>query len=170
MGLVVIHEDSQASGILFSVRTPPSLGVLLKTPGRGAEGPGDQTEHNQGDTQQPITSFSQDDLNRGRISYRHQTTGGTNDSLLLAATNGVTEVGPITLEIDVIPKLLPLQVSGLTLDEGSSQPLTLDIIKVTNHHFRGLNFLYEVIVPPQHGHLEHRRIPGMPISAFTHTE
>ncbi|KAG7249960.1 hypothetical protein CRUP_019259, partial [Coryphaenoides rupestris] len=117
---------------------------FLETPGRGAEGPGDQTEHNQGDTQQPITSFSQDDLNRGRISYRHQTTGGTNDSLLLAATNGVTEVGPITLEIDVIPKLLPLQVSGLTLDEGSSQPLTLDIIKVTNHHFRGLNFLYEL--------------------------
>jgi len=63
-----------------------------------------------------------------------------------------------------------LQVSDLTLDEGSSLPLTTDIIKVANHHFSGMNFLYQVIVPPQHGYLEHSRIPGMPISAFTHTE
>ena len=106
----MIHEDSQASGIVFSVQTPPSLGFLLKTSGWGAEEPAGQTEHNQGDTQQPITSFTQDDLNRGWVSYRHQTAGGTNDSLLLAATNGVTEVGPITLGIDIIPKLLPLLV------------------------------------------------------------
>lgn len=48
--------------------------------------------------------------------------------------------------------------------------LTSDIIKVKSHHFSGMNFLYQVIVPPRHGHLEHSRIPGMPITAFTHTE
>lgn len=63
-----------------------------------------------------------------------------------------------------------LQVSDLTLDEGSSMPLTPDIIKVASHHFSGMNFLYQVITPPRHGHLEHSRIPGMPITAFTHTE
>ncbi|CAL8384343.1 unnamed protein product, partial [Gadus morhua 'NCC'] len=168
--LEVTHEDSPASGIVFSIQRPPSLGSLLKTPG-------DQTEHNllhhrhhQGDIQHPITSFSQEDLNRGRVSYRHEATGGTNDSLLLAATNGVTEVGPITVEIDVIPKLLPLQVLGITLEEGSTKPLTPDFIRVINHHFRGMNFLYEVIAAPRHGHLAHSRIPGMPISAFTQTE
>lgn len=63
-----------------------------------------------------------------------------------------------------------VQVSDLTLDEGSSMPLTSDIIKVASHHFSGMNFLYQVINPPRHGHLEHSRIPGMPITAFTHTE
>ncbi|KAJ3605282.1 hypothetical protein NHX12_027332 [Muraenolepis orangiensis] len=145
--LEVIHEDSLPSGIVFYVKKPPSLGFLLRTSATGAEEPVAQTENNQPHPRphQPITSFTQDDLNRGLVSYRHQTSaGGTNDSLLLAATNGVTEAGPIILEIDVIPKLLPLQVSGLTLDEGSSQRLTPDIIKVTNHHFRGMNFLYEL--------------------------
>lgn len=65
---------------------------------------------------------------------------------------------------------LNLQVLNLTLDEGSSLPLTSRIIKVASHHFSGLNFLYQVIVPPGFGHLEHSRIPGMPINAFTHTE
>lgn len=65
---------------------------------------------------------------------------------------------------------LALQVSDLTLDEGSSLPLTTDIITVANNHFQGMNFLYQVTVPPRFGHLEHSRIPGMPITAFTHTE
>lgn len=58
----------------------------------------------------------------------------------------------------------------MTLDEGSSLPLTTDIIMVANNHFQGMNFLYQVTVPPRFGHLEHSRIPGMPITAFTHTE
>jgi len=66
--------------------------------------------------------------------------------------------------------LLILQLFDMTLDEGSSMPLTADIIKVASHHFAGMNFLYQVIVPPRFGHLEHSRIPGMPINAFTHTE
>lgn len=65
---------------------------------------------------------------------------------------------------------MTLKVIDLTLDEGSSLSLTSDIIKVTSRHFSGMNFLYQVTVPPRHGHLEHSRIPGMPITAFTHTE
>uniref|UniRef100_A0A3Q2PEK0 Chondroitin sulfate proteoglycan 4-like n=1 Tax=Fundulus heteroclitus TaxID=8078 RepID=A0A3Q2PEK0_FUNHE len=120
--------------------------------------------------EQPTTSFTQEDLNRRSIMYQHQGAGSINDTIVLEATNGVTKVGPIRVVIDVIPILLPLQVLNLTLDEGSSLPLTSSIIQVASHHFSGLNFLYQVIIPPKFGHLEHSRIPGMPINAFTHTE
>ncbi|KAE8284919.1 Chondroitin sulfate proteoglycan 4 [Larimichthys crocea] len=158
--LEVVHEDSQPSEIVFTVQSPPTLGFLQNT---GEQQHLYQREH-------PTYSFTQEDLNQGLIIYHQQAAGSTNDSVLLEATNGVTKVGPIRLEIDIIPILLPLQVSDLTLDEGSSLPLTSDIIQVANHHFIGMNFLYQVIVPPRHGHLEHNRIPGMPITAFTHTE
>uniref|UniRef100_A0A3B5LFX8 Laminin G domain-containing protein n=1 Tax=Xiphophorus couchianus TaxID=32473 RepID=A0A3B5LFX8_9TELE len=124
----------------------------------------------QGFKEQPVTSFTQEDLNQRSIRYQQQTVGRINDSIVLEATNGVTKVGPIRMVIDIIPILLPLQVLNLTLDEGSSLPLTSSIIKVASHHFAGLNFLYQVIAPPKFGHLEHSRIPGMPINAFTHTE
>ncbi|XP_068588507.1 chondroitin sulfate proteoglycan 4-like [Cebidichthys violaceus] len=174
--LEVVHEDSKPSEIVFTVQSPPALGFLQRLP------PNDKHQINNGEQlhlhqtqptgikEQPTNSFTQEDLNQGLIVYHQQAAGRTNDSVLLEATNGVTRVAPIRLEIDIIPVLLPLQVSDLTLDEGSSLPLTADIIEVANHHFSGMNFLYQIVVPPRHGHLEHSRIPGMPITAFTHTE
>lgn len=47
------------------------------------------------------------------IIYRQDAAGHTNDSVLLEATNGVTKVGPVRLEIDIIPILLPLQVQSV---------------------------------------------------------
>ncbi|XP_069563197.1 chondroitin sulfate proteoglycan 4-like [Brachyistius frenatus] len=170
--LEVVHEDSQPSEIVFTVQSPPTLGVIqmLSTDNKHQKTNREQQHLYKSVSEQPTTSFTQEDLNQGLITYHQQTAGSVNDSVLLEATNGVTKVGHIRLEIDIIPILLPLQVSDLTLDEGSSLPLTSDIIKVANHHFSGMNFLYQVIIPPRYGHLEHNRIPGMPITAFTHTE
>uniref|UniRef100_A0A8C9XC62 Laminin G domain-containing protein n=1 Tax=Sander lucioperca TaxID=283035 RepID=A0A8C9XC62_SANLU len=85
----------------------------------------------QGFTEQPTNSFTQEDLNQGMIIYHQQSAGHTNDSVLLEATNGLTKVGPIRLEIDIIPMLLPLQVQNECLD-----------VRVANHHFSGMNFLF----------------------------
>lgn len=64
----------------------------------------------QGIRKKPTPTFTQEDLNQGLIIYQQQAAGSTNDSVLLEATNGVTKVGPIRLEIDIVPSLLPLQV------------------------------------------------------------
>ncbi|KAM9425771.1 chondroitin sulfate proteoglycan 4-like [Pholidichthys leucotaenia] len=183
----VVHDDSLPSEVIFTVLSPPTFGIIQRR-ATDTESPSFSGEQQPvykvhtvsahtfslgfacGVIDQPTASFTQDDLNKGLIIYQQQATGNTNDSVMLEATNGVTTVGPIRLGIDIIPLLLPLQVSDLVLDEGSSLPLTADIIKVASHHFLGMNFLYQVIVPPRYGHLEHSRIPGMPITAFTHTE
>lgn len=64
----------------------------------------------QGFKEKPMTSFTQEDLNQRSIMYQQQATGIINDSIVLEATNGMTKVGPITVVIDIIPILLPLQV------------------------------------------------------------
>nr|XP_057909627.1 chondroitin sulfate proteoglycan 4-like isoform X2 [Doryrhamphus excisus] len=173
--LEVVHTDSKPSEIVFTIQSPPDLGLIeifSSEKKQRTKNGGQQhlIQHSQKLRWKPTTSFTQEDINNGVVIYYQQTSGRTNDSALLEATNGVTKVGPIKLEIDIIPTLLPLQVSDLTLDEGSSLPLTPDTIKVNSHHFFGMNFLYQIVVPPRHGHLEHSRIPGIPIAAFTHTE
>lgn len=90
-----------------------------------------------------------------------------NDTFILDATNGVTDVSEIRVAVDVIPRLIPLQVSNFTLKEGASKALTQEILKVTNRHFSGINFLYSLTQPPQHGHIEHSRHPGVPLTSFT---
>lgn len=104
----MVHQDSLPSEITFVVQRPPSLGVLQKVQPRDRtwdlHGPGRQQQL------QGATTFTQEDVNQGKIFYQQQAAGGTNDSLLLEATNGVTKVGNIRLEMDIVPELLPLKV------------------------------------------------------------
>uniref|UniRef100_A0A3B4AXU3 Laminin G domain-containing protein n=1 Tax=Periophthalmus magnuspinnatus TaxID=409849 RepID=A0A3B4AXU3_9GOBI len=66
----------------------------------------------QGNTGLALSSFTQEDINQGFIVYHQNGSERTNDSILLEVTNGMTTVGPIRLEVDIIPLLLPLQVSS----------------------------------------------------------
>ncbi|XP_057674740.1 chondroitin sulfate proteoglycan 4-like isoform X2 [Corythoichthys intestinalis] len=168
--LEVVHGESQPSEIVFIIQKPPTLGWIERFSNEKKRRIKNGRRLFQELKRQPTASFTQEDINKGLVIYHQRTMGSSNDSALLEATNGLTKVGPIRLEIDIIPSLLPLKVSDLNLDEGSSLPLTPDIITIDSHHFSGLNFLYQIVIPPRHGHLEHSRIPGMPISAFTHTE
>lgn len=111
--------------------------------------------------------FSQQDVNAGNVQYVQVTPGQMNDSFTLEASNGVAEVSNIIVSVDIIPRLIPIEVSNITLKEGASKALTEDIIRVTNPHFSGLNFVYHVSEGPLHGRIENSRFPGMPTTYFT---
>lgn len=153
------HVDSLPSEIVFTVTKAPSHGFLQ----RSVEG----EDNYQGTEEEPVHTFSQEDINTGCIQYVQVGSDQTNDSFLLDATNGLTGAHDIMVLVDIIPLLLPLRVSNLTLDEGSSKALTKEVITVTNSHFSELNFLYSVTEPPRFGHIEHSRIPGVNIPSFT---
>lgn len=111
--------------------------------------------------------FSQQDVNAGNIQYVQVTPGQTNDSFALEASNGVAEVSDIIVSVDIIPCLIPIEVSNITLKEGASKALTEEIIRVTNPHFTGLNFVYYVSEGPLHGRIENSRFLGIPTTYFT---
>ncbi|KAJ8395844.1 hypothetical protein AAFF_G00027270, partial [Aldrovandia affinis] len=157
--LEVTHEDNLPSEIEFTVKVPPSHGYLRSF----AEG----EERYHGTEQTPIRTFSQRDVNEGNIQYVQAGADQVNDTFVLDATNGVLEVSDIRILVDIIPRLIPLQVSNFTLKEGSTKALTEEVINVTNQHFAGLDFQYFVSEPPHHGHIEHYRLPGQHITAFT---
>uniref|UniRef100_A0A3B4VAX2 Chondroitin sulfate proteoglycan 4-like n=1 Tax=Seriola dumerili TaxID=41447 RepID=A0A3B4VAX2_SERDU len=144
-------EDSLPSEIIFTVQSPPTLGFLQRFShiNKHLNNNGEQQHLYQ---VQPTLQLSVDSLERFCCP------DAENKGLSVPKPKRGMQRWEIT------------EVSDLTLDEGSSLPLTCDIIKVANHHFSDMNFLYQVIDPPRHGHLEHSRIPGMPITAFTHTE
>lgn len=112
-------------------------------------------------------TFSQQDVNAGNIQYIQVTPGQVNDSFTLEASNGVAEISDIIVSVDIIPLLIPIKVSNISLKEGASKALSEDIIRVTNPHFSGLNFVYHISEGPQHGRIENSRFPGMPTTYFT---
>uniref|UniRef100_A0AAR2KHD5 Laminin G domain-containing protein n=1 Tax=Pygocentrus nattereri TaxID=42514 RepID=A0AAR2KHD5_PYGNA len=157
--LEVVHEDSTPDEIVYSMKTPASYGFLR----RYVEG----EDHYQGTLEKPIQSFSQVDINTGHIQYVQVKHGHSNDSFSVDVTNGILTVSDLIVSVEIIPLHIPLEVSNVTLKEGSSKALTQEVIKVTSRHFKGLHFQYHVIEGPHHGHIEHSRIPGVPIPSFT---
>ncbi|XP_041643048.1 chondroitin sulfate proteoglycan 4 [Cheilinus undulatus] len=157
--LEVIHEDNLPSEIVFTVTAGPSHGFLRRFV--EAEERYIGTEHS------PVKTFTQKDVNSGNIQYMQVEPSKVNDTFVLDATNGITDVTGIRMSVDIIPRLIPLQVSNFTLNEGASKALTQDVLKVVSQHFAGINFLYSLTQPPKHGHIEHSRHPGIPLTSFS---
>ncbi|KAM4578494.1 chondroitin sulfate proteoglycan 4 [Fundulus diaphanus] len=157
--LEVTHEDNLPSEIVFAVKVAPSQGFLRCFV--------EAEERYIGTKQSPVKTFTQDDINNGNIQYVQVEPSKVNDTFILDATNGVTDVSNIRITVDIIPLLIPLHVTNFTINEGTSKALTEDVLKVTNRHFTGLNFFYNLTKPPHHGHIEHSRHPGVPITTFT---
>ncbi|XP_008293396.1 chondroitin sulfate proteoglycan 4 [Stegastes partitus] len=157
--LEVTHEDNLPSEIVFTVKVAPSHGFLRRFV--------EEEQRYVGTKQSPVNTFSQDEVNSGNIQYVQVEPGRVNDTFVLDATNGVTDVSGIRMSVDIIPRFIPLQVSNFTLNEGASKALTQDVLRVTNRHFSGINFFYSLTKPPQHGHIEHSRHPGVHITTFT---
>jgi len=126
--------------------------------------------HYHGSKENPIQSFSQDDINKGHIQYVQTDHGYINDSFSLDVSNGVQTIHDLVVVVDIIPLHIPLEVSNMTLIEGSSKALSQDILKVVNQHFDGLQIFYLVTEGPHHGRIEHSRIPGVPIPSFTRAQ
>lgn len=64
--------------------------------------------------------FTQEDINQGVMFYCQQITG-TSDRVELEATNGVTKIGSVWLEMDIVPSLLPLQVCCSSISQSPPQ-------------------------------------------------
>ncbi|KAF3695544.1 Chondroitin sulfate proteoglycan 4 [Channa argus] len=157
--LEVTHEDNLPSEIVFTVKVAPSHGFLRRFV--------ESEERYIGTKQSPVKKFTQEEINIGNIQYMQVEPDKVNDTFILDATNGVTDVRDIRMFVDIIPHLIPLQVSDFTLNEGASKALTQDVLKVTNRHFSGINFLYTLTEPPKHGHVEHSRYPGVHMTSFS---
>lgn len=157
--LEVTHEDNLPSEIAFTVKVAPSHGFLRHFV--------EAEQRYIGTKQSPVNTFTQDEINSGNIQYVQVEPNRVNDTFVLDATNGVTDVSSIRMSVDIIPRFIPLQVTNFTLSEGASKALTQDVLKVTNRHFSGINFFYSLTERPQHGHIEHSRHPGVHITTFT---
>ncbi|XP_057688576.1 chondroitin sulfate proteoglycan 4 [Corythoichthys intestinalis] len=157
--LEVTHEDNVPSEIVFTVKAGPYHGFLRHFV--------EPDERYVGSEESPVKTFTQKDVNSGNIQYVQVEPDKVNDTFILEATNGVTDVGDISILIDIVPRLIPLQVSNFTVDEGGYKALTMEILEVKNRHFTGINFLFNVTEPPNHGHIEHSRHPGVPLTSFT---
>ncbi|KAM4707174.1 chondroitin sulfate proteoglycan 4-like [Discoglossus pictus] len=157
--LQVVHEENSPEEILFTVISPPLHGYIRKfeliEEGRLTAEPNS------------IVTFTQQDINDGNIQYVHTDSGHLQDNFTMDVTNGVREINGISVLVDIIPILIPLEVKNITLIEGASKALTEEYLKIPNTHFAGLNCEFILSDPPKNGYVENMRFPAVRLTRFT---
>uniref|UniRef100_A0A8C3T612 Laminin G domain-containing protein n=1 Tax=Chelydra serpentina TaxID=8475 RepID=A0A8C3T612_CHESE len=142
--LQVVHENSSPSEIVFTLRASPVHGYIRKFASE---------EGYLGAEQKPVLTFTQQDIDDGNVQYVQTVSDQLQDHFSLDVTNSIRVVSGIEISVDVIPKLIPLEVQNFTVIEGGSKALVEDYLKISNQHFTGLNCEFILIEPPKNGHV-----------------
>ncbi|KAE8636342.1 hypothetical protein XENTR_v10002945 [Xenopus tropicalis] len=156
--LQVVHEDNLPKEIIYSVISPPSHGYIRKF---------ESVEGHLTAEKNSILTFTQQDINDGLIHYVQSDPGQLQDNFTVDITNGIRIISGITVSVDIIPLLIPLATQNITVKEGASKALTDEQLNISNKHFAGLNFEFEVIDLPKNGYIENTRFPGIKLNRFT---
>ncbi|NWH64871.1 CSPG4 protein, partial [Geococcyx californianus] len=156
--LQVVHENSSPSEIVFTLRQLPVHGYIRKF----------SLEDNYlGADQKPVLSFTQEDVDEGKVQYVQTVSDQLDDRFSLDVTNGVQTVSGIEISVDIIPRTIPLEVQNFTVIEGGSKALVEDYLKISSRHFAGLSCEFILIEQPKHGYVENSHVPGIKLNTFT---
>lgn len=131
--------------MVYSIKDPPLLGHVVKL------------TNNSDSTATPILdyihSFTQEEVNKGTILYVSASLLGR-DRFTLDVSNGFTMVEDLEVLVDIVPRLIPIQVVNFTLREGGAVALSEEVLNVTHPFYRTVNIDFIVEEAPQHGELK----------------
>ncbi|NXN06648.1 CSPG4 protein, partial [Indicator maculatus] len=156
--LQVVHDNSSPSEIVFTVQQLPVHGYIRKF---------SSEQSDLGADQRPVLSFTQQDVDEGKVQYVQTVSDQLEDCFSLDVTNGVQTVSGIEISVDIIPRMIPLEVQNFTVIEGHSKALMEDYLKISSRHFAGLSCEFILTEQPKHGYIENSHAPGITLTTFT---
>ncbi|KAI8507734.1 hypothetical protein Bbelb_139740, partial [Branchiostoma belcheri] len=164
--LSVTHPDSTPQEIVFTVTEAPKFGYLeMMESFTDFDYQGDEATAEE--ESERMMTFTQQDVNDGRLQYVQTASNQLSDRFVLDVSNGILTSRDLVFEVEIVPKLVPVEVHNFTILEGASTPLVENIIRVSNRHFVGLAWVYELLEGPSSGQIESTRGPGVALRSFT---
>lgn len=148
--------DNTAAQLVYSVAAAPANGRLERIAAPGIA----------------ITSFTQDDLDNGRIRYVHDGSETIADSFTFTVSDGAGgAIGATAFAITVNPvnDAPAITVNRLTLTDGQTVTLTLADLDATDPDNPGADLSFTVS-GIQHGHFELAAAPGVAVSNFNYSQ
>lgn len=150
--LQVEHEDNPPQEIVYTVTVPPASGFLVAL----SHGPTLDEPPNL----DPIQTFTQEDINEGKVLYLHSSPEIESDQFIIdIAANGADTLEGVVVPLKIFPISVPLEVHNITVIEGSTQVLSMDILNIPSTYFTDLNVELVVLEAPEHGMLKNLERP-----------
>ncbi|XP_077173689.1 chondroitin sulfate proteoglycan 4 [Paroedura picta] len=150
--LLVQHEDVPPHEITYTVTVPPLSGFLVALyEGPNSDEPPDLD---------PIQSFTQEDINEGQVLYLHSNPEIQSDQFTVDITaKGVDTLEGVVVSLEILPISIPLEVHNITVVEGSTKAISMDVINIPSTYFSALNVDFLVLDGPEHGILQNTEKP-----------
>ncbi|NXE07347.1 CSPG4 protein, partial [Lophotis ruficrista] len=144
--LLVTHEEIPPQDIVYLVSSPPAAGFLA------------MLQHGQDSNEQPsldpIQSFTQEDINNGRVLYLNSKPEEVYDRFIMDVTaSGADPLEGMVMALTILPITVPLEVSNLTVPGGGSATLSTGIVNIPNAYYTTLGMEFKVLEPPRFGTL-----------------
>ncbi|KAG8012312.1 Chondroitin sulfate proteoglycan 4, partial [Nibea albiflora] len=157
--LKVEQADILPTEMVFTIKEPPRLGHVVKLTNSSDSTASPVLDY--------INSFTQEDIDQGRILYVSASTQG-NEAFTVDVSNGFTTVENLHIPVNIVPRLIPLQTFNFTVKEGLSRAINTDVINIVHPFYTSANIEFVVEESPQHGDL--RYLDGDELSYFTWDE
>ncbi|XP_015494656.1 chondroitin sulfate proteoglycan 4 [Parus major] len=144
--LLVTHEEIASRDIVYLVSSPPASGFLT------------MLQHSQDVNEQPsldpIQSFTQEDINSGRVLYLHTKPKEERDRFVLDITaRSADPLEGVVVSLIVLPITVPLDVHNITVPGGGSATISSSILHIPNAYYPALGMQFSVLEPPRFGTL-----------------
>nr|XP_028561783.1 chondroitin sulfate proteoglycan 4 isoform X1 [Podarcis muralis] len=162
--LLVEHEEIPPQEIIYTVTISPLSGFLVAL----SHGP----TSDEPPSLDPIQTFTQEDINEGKVLYLHSSPEIQGDQFTVDITaNGVDALAGVVVDLEIVPISFPLEVHNMTVTEGSSQVLSMDILNIPSTYFTALEVEFVIVEPPEHGIFQKVERPEEgSLSAFSWSE
>uniref|UniRef100_U3K878 Chondroitin sulfate proteoglycan 4 n=1 Tax=Ficedula albicollis TaxID=59894 RepID=U3K878_FICAL len=144
--LLVTHEEIPSQDIVYLVSSPPASGFLA------------MLQHSQDVNEQPsldpIQSFTQEDINSGRVLYLHSKPNEERDRFVLDVTaRSADPLEGVVVSLVVLPIAVPLDVHNITVPGGGSATISSSVLSIPNAYYPALGVEFRVLEPPRFGSL-----------------
>ncbi|XP_034541053.1 chondroitin sulfate proteoglycan 4, partial [Notolabrus celidotus] len=146
--LKVVQADILPTEMVFTIKAPPNLGHVVKLI-NSSDSPVSPVLNY-------IHSFSQEDIDQERIFYVSASIQG-NDAFTVDVSNGFTTVEDLQVSVNIMPRLIPIQIFNFTVKEGHSRLINEDIVNITHPFYSSANVDFVVEEPPQHGDIRYEQ-------------
>ncbi|KAL0967884.1 hypothetical protein UPYG_G00259150 [Umbra pygmaea] len=144
--LKVLQDDILPTEMVFTIKESPLLGHIVKLT--------NQSDSTAAPVLNYIHSFTQEDINKGRILYVSASIQGM-DSFAVDVSNGFTTVEDLQISVDIVPRLIPIQALNFSVREGGEMALTMELLNISHPFYRNTNVEFIVEEPPQYGNIRY---------------
>ncbi|XP_012988335.3 chondroitin sulfate proteoglycan 4 [Esox lucius] len=159
--LKVVQDDILPSEMVYTIKEPPLLGHVVML-----------TNHSDS-TVAPvlnyIQSFTQEDVNKGRILYVSTSIQGS-DAFVADVSNGFTAVESLQISVDIVPRLIPVQAQNFSVREGGEMALTTELLNISHPFYSSANVDFIVEEQPQYGNIRYLDGDDQELNIFTWEE